>query len=99
MFFKENKIDALMKYNERLRVRKQKLEDKKNEKNSKLETKTSALDTKRKALVDKSIRNDEIYKNQAAEIDRLIDKNNKQMTLESNYYKTLVTPNKTKKRR
>jgi len=92
MFRNENIIDTLVKENASLKVLKQKLEDKKNEANSKLETRISALDTKARALRDKSLRNVEVYQNRVADIDRIIEKNEKQMKLESDYYKKLVTP-------
>lgn len=102
MFINENIIDSLVRENAALKVLKQKLEDKKNEANSKLETRISALDTKARALRDKSLRNVEVYQNKVADIDRTIEKNEKQMKLEADYYKKLITPEiskTTKKRR
>lgn len=94
MFERKNVIDAKMKENAQLEVLKQKLEDNKNESNSRLEAKANVLDAKAQALRDKSIRNNDVYKNKVAEIDRLIEKNNKQMKLESDYYESLIDPNK-----
>ena len=101
MFVNENIIDSLVRENASLKVLKQKLEDKKNEANSKLETRISALDTKARALRDKSLRNVEVYQNKVADIDRTIEKNEKQMKLEADYYKKLIAPTTktTKKRR
>lgn len=99
MFERKNIIDAKMKENANLEVLKQKLEDNKNEINSRLEAKANVLDSKAQALRDKSIRNNDVYKNKVAEINRLIEKNNKHMKLESDYYKNLITPKTTKKRR
>lgn len=84
MFFRKetNKIDELIKENERLKVERQKVEDKKNEANSKLETRISAHETIIKALRDKSFRNDEICKNTFAVIDREIERNEEQIKLE-----------------
>lgn len=93
MFNNENVIDSLVKDNASLEVLKQKLEDKKNEVNSKLEAKSNLLDAKAQALRDKAFRNNELYKNKVAEIDRIIEKNTKLMKLESDYYKKLITPN------
>ena len=87
MFNNENIIDSLVRENASLKVLKQKLEDKKNEANSKLETRISALDTKSRALRDKSLRNVDVYQNKVADIDRTIEKNEKQMKLEADYYK------------
>lgn len=100
MFINENIIDSLVRENAALKVLKQKLEDKKNEANSKLESKSNVLDAKAQALRDKALRNNEIYKNKVAEIDRIIEKNNKLMNLEADYYKQLITPevSETKKR-
>lgn len=100
MFNNENVIDSLVKDNASLEVLKQKLEDKKNEANSKLESKSNVLDAKAQALRDKALRNNEIYKNKVAEINRIIEKNNKLMNLEADYYKQLITPevSETKKR-
>ena len=79
MFNFENKIDKMVKENEKLIVERQKVIDKKNEVNSKIETEMKRLD-------DLAFRNKQEADAKVAQLTRKIEKNQEQIDLEAKYY-------------
>ena len=76
-------IDMLVKENERLRVKRQRIEDKTFEENSRIET---AI----KELENRAYRNKQLAEATIAQMDRAIEKNEKQINLEAEYYNKIA---------
>lgn len=79
MFNRTNKIDRLVKENERMVVARQKVQDRQNETNSSIETKI-------KELENLAYRNKQEADAKVAELTRKIEKNQEQIDLEAKYY-------------
>ena len=79
MFKKENRIDTLVKENEKMVVERQKVQDRQNETNSRIETEI-------KELENKAYRNKQEADAKVAELTRKIEKNQEQIDLEAKYY-------------
>lgn len=75
----KNTIDRMVKENEQLKLEKQRVIDNQNEENSRIETAIRELENK-------AFRNKQVADTRVAELDRRIEKNEKQIKLEAEYY-------------
>ena len=87
IFRKENKIDKLVRENEKIVVERQRVKDKQNETNSNIETKI-------KALEDLAFRNKQKADTKIANLTRKLDKNVEQIDLEAKYYNKVAKATK-----
>lgn len=87
IFRKENKIDKLVRENERIVVGRQRVKDKQNETNSNIETKI-------KALEDLAFRNKQKADTKIANLTRKLEKNVEQIDLEAKYYNKVAKATK-----
>jgi hypothetical protein len=87
VFRKENKIDKLVRENEKIVVERQRVKDKQNETNSNIETKI-------KALEDLAFRNKQKADTKIANLTRKLDKNVEQIDLEAKYYNKVAKATK-----
>lgn len=84
---KENKIDNLVRENEKIVVERQRVKDKQNETNSNIETKI-------KALEDLAYRNKQKADTKIANLTRKLEKNIEQIDLEAKYYNKVAKATK-----
>lgn len=89
MFKNKNKIEQLTKLNDKLMVKKQKVQDRQNEENSRIENEMTVLQNL-------AFRNKQIADGKIAEIDRLIEKNKQLMELEVEFDKKIIDDQNTK---